>query len=944
MSDPFVDQLAAGPVAQPPAAPGGLVGRAARAALGIAVLTAASRLFGFGRTLVFARTVGATCLGDTYVTSNTVPNIVFEVVAGGALASLVVPVLAAPIARGDRDEVSRTASALLTWAVVVTIPVIGAGLLLARPIVGLLIGSGTPSGSAVGCDRHTVLVVGTRMLLIFMPQVLFYGLCVVLTGVLQAHRRFLAPAISPLVSSVVVIAAYLLFAGTHQGIDLAGVSVGSQALLSVGTTLGVVAMVVPLLVPASGLGLRLRPRLRFPHAVGSRVARLAVAGVATLAAQQLSVAVVLRLAHGAAGGTLVLYNLAWAVFLVPWAVLAVPVATTVFPRLSARAAGGDDVGYAAIAATSTRVVLAVTATAAAALVAAAVPLGRVLALRAPGNADTVALAWAMAAFAPGLIGYGLVAHLGRALYARGSWRAPALSICAGWLAVIVADVLLVHAFSPRFRVAALALGNSAGMTVAGVLLLIAIRRAAGVAALAGVGRLGLAGFPGVLVGVAIGVPVSMLARHSGVTVGVGVGVLAAAVGIAGCLLVLWAGQPAAARGALIAQARRWRRRKISFTMAQPEVKTYAIVLALATSSGGVGRHVSSLASGLRSTGNSVVVVAPAATEELFRFSRAGRFEPLEIGERPRPGHDALAAWRLRRRLGATDIVHAHGVRAGAVAALALTIRRSPRPVLVVTFHNTILGSVRRRRAGRLIQRWVVRRSDVVLAVSADLEADLRADRRGDRPPVRRALVAAPGAVTSTVAADPSAEVRRALGIELGDRLVLAVGRLHPQKGFDDLIAAAGRLAADGMEAVFAIAGDGPARAELATAARDSQADVRLLGHRDDVPALIAAADLVVMPSRWEGWPLAAGQALGAGRPFVATSVGGLPELVGDGALLVPSDDPAALAAAISRVLSEPALAGQLSLAARRRAADLPTDADVIAAVLASYRVALAGRE
>jgi putative peptidoglycan lipid II flippase len=526
----------------------GFAGRAARAAFGIAAITVASRLFGFARTLVFARTVGATCLGDTYVTSNTVPNIIFEVVAGGALASLVVPVLAAPVARGDRAEISRTASALLTWAVLVTVPVILVGAVLARPIVSVLIGSGGVAGAgATGCDRHTVLVVGTRMLVIFMPQVLFYGLCVVLIGVLQAHRRFFAPAISPLVSSVVVIAAYLLFAATHQGIDLASVSVGSQALLSVGTTLGVVAMLLPLLWPSATLGLRLRPRLRFPEAVGPRVRRLAVAGVATLAAQQLSVAVVLRLAHGATDGTLVLYNLAWAVFLVPWAVFAVPVATAVFPRLSARAADGDESGYASIAATSTRVVLIVTAAAAAALVAAALPVARVLALRVPGNADTVALGWALAAFAPGLVGYGLVAHLGRALYARGSSRAPAMSICAGWLGVIIADVILVHLFASRFRVAALALGNTAGMTLAGGALLIALWTATSGRANAGLSRTGFVGAAGAVVGAACGLPLCLLARHAGIAACVGVAVLAGAVAGGVCLTVSWFGEPAQSR-------------------------------------------------------------------------------------------------------------------------------------------------------------------------------------------------------------------------------------------------------------------------------------------------------------------------------------------------------------------------------------------------------------
>src|SRR5690606_35916111 len=100
--------------------------------------TVASRVVGFGRTVVFARTVGPTCLGDTYVTANTVPNILFEVVAGGALASLAVPVLAGAVARGDRQQASRTASALLTWTLLLLIPLTIVTVVVARPLTELL--------------------------------------------------------------------------------------------------------------------------------------------------------------------------------------------------------------------------------------------------------------------------------------------------------------------------------------------------------------------------------------------------------------------------------------------------------------------------------------------------------------------------------------------------------------------------------------------------------------------------------------------------------------------------------------------------------------------------------------------------------------------------------------------------------------------------------------
>ncbi len=521
----------------------GWLAGAVGAALSIAGVAAASRVVGFGRTVTFARTVGATCLGDTYVTSNTVPNIVFEIVAGGALASLVVPVLAGPVVRGDRDEVSRSASALLSWALLIAIPVTVAGALLARPLVGVLIGA-----SSQGCDRHAELVVGARMLLVFMPQVVLYAVAVVLTGILQAHRRFLAPAAAPLTSSAVVIGAYLLFHALHgEGSELSRVSLTAELVLSVGTTLGVAALVAPMLFPATRLGLRLRPTLRFPHSVGRRAAGLAVAGALTLAAQQVSVAVVLRLAHRGDPGALVLYNLAWAVFLVPWSVVAVPIATSAFPRLSARVDSGDHEGYASATSLGLRIVTVATAAAAAGLAATSVPAARVLVLRVPGNGDTVALAWTLAAFAPGLLGYGYIAYLGRALYALQRWRFAAVAICAGWIVVIAADVALVPAFAARWRVVALAIGNSIGMTVAGIALLVGISRVTDRRALSGMRRTTLGSSAGAVVGLAIGLAaVWALGPHSA-GVSVLVALVAGALAVVVSVLVTMAVEPASER-------------------------------------------------------------------------------------------------------------------------------------------------------------------------------------------------------------------------------------------------------------------------------------------------------------------------------------------------------------------------------------------------------------
>ncbi len=461
---------------------GGVTAGIAGGAAVIAGLTVASRVAGFGRVAVFSRTVedgNPTCVATVYQSANTVPNIVFEVVAGGALASLVVPLLAAALARDDRDEASKTASALLSWTLTVLVPLSLLGLLVAEPIMGFLL-------AATGEICQAAVATGTRMLFYFLPQLPLYGVAVVLGGVLNAQRRFLLPALAPLLSSLTVAAAYLVFAavvpaGARQ--DLTRLDLASDLALAGGTTLGVLVLAGALLPAVARSGLRLRPSWRFPPGLATRARTLAGAGVATLAAQQLSILVVVRLANASGGpGAYPAYTYAWTLFLLPWAVLAVPIATSAFPRLSAAAQEQGGV-FAALSAVSTRSVVALSALGSAGLAATAMPVARLFRQSAPGD-----LALGLVAFAPGLVGYGVIAVAGRALFAADRGRASAAAVVAGWLVVIVADLALVAAFPPERTVTALGLGNSLGMTVGGALLLWALRRAAGAAALTGVLR------------------------------------------------------------------------------------------------------------------------------------------------------------------------------------------------------------------------------------------------------------------------------------------------------------------------------------------------------------------------------------------------------------------------------------------------------------------------
>ncbi|RCG29601.1 virulence factor MviN [Sphaerisporangium album] len=514
----------------------------AAAAVVIGVVTILARVVGFGKQLVLARTVGTNCLSTAYFTANQVPNIVFEIVVGGALAGMVVPVIAGASSGGGqgaartpeaRAEAGRIASALLTWVLLLLVPLALLTALAAGPVMGLF------AGNVPGCDDGAALTaVATRMLVVFAPQIPLYGLAVVLYGVLQAHRRFVGPAVAPLVSSLVVIAAYLAYVplAGNAGTDLSKLPLPAELALSAGTTLGVLALVVTVIGPASRLGLPLRPTLRFPEGVAAQVRRLALAGLSALVAQQVAMAMVVWLANRqVGGGALPGYNYAWAIYQVPYAVLAVPIATSAFPALSARA--GDPEGFAALSARTTRAVLLVSGLAAGALAAVAAPVASVFVEGMGGEVAPAELAGAIALFAPGLVGYGLLAHLSRVLYASGGGRAAAAGTVAGWVVVMVAQTVFALAFPPEWKLGGLALGSAVGMTTGGALLVAAVARARGGRALAGVPRAALAAVLGGGAGFLAGERVAAVVVVHGPVANVGVAVLAGGVAVAVALAV-----------------------------------------------------------------------------------------------------------------------------------------------------------------------------------------------------------------------------------------------------------------------------------------------------------------------------------------------------------------------------------------------------------------------
>lgn len=364
-----------------------------------------------------------------------------------------------------------------------------------------------------------------------------------------------------------------------------------------------------------------------------------------------------------------------------------------------------------------------------------------------------------------------------------------------------------------------------------------------------------------------------------------------------------------------------------------------VALVLASSTGGVGTHVRALAYGLAERGIAVTVHGPEAAERQFHFARpAGpdrpgpgsaeiRFAAVEIPANPNL-RDLRTVRRLRRSLTAerTDIVHAHGLRAGLVAGWA----RPARLPLVVTWHNAVLAHGLRGRVYALLERRVARLADITLAASTDMVT--RATRLGSRD-ARLGAVTAPTLSPST---RDRASIRRELEVSDGTPLVLSVGRLHPQKGYETLVEAATRwLDRDPVPSVL-IAGSGPSLSTLTDRIVTTGAPVRLLGHRTDVADLLVAADLAVVSSVWEARQLFAQEALRAGVPLVGTAVGGMPELLGDAAVLVHAGDVAALDGAVRTLLDDPDRCRAMADAGRARARTWPSDKDTVTRILGVY--------
>jgi glycosyltransferase involved in cell wall biosynthesis len=349
--------------------------------------------------------------------------------------------------------------------------------------------------------------------------------------------------------------------------------------------------------------------------------------------------------------------------------------------------------------------------------------------------------------------------------------------------------------------------------------------------------------------------------------------------------------------------------------------------------GGPALHVAYLTAGLRNRGYDTTLVAGtlARGEDSMAFVADERGVDVvtipELGREISPLRDLLATIRLAGliRRERPQILHTHTAKAGTVGRVAALLAGPGRPPIVVhTFHGHVLRGYfgpLRSRFFRELERRLARNSTALVAVSPQVRDDLV--ELGVAPPEKFAVVRLGIELDERVgSADGRAETRRYLGIPDGRFAVGWVGRMTAVKRGEDVLEGFKLLRDRGVDATLCLVGDGPDRAQLERKAHDLGVvrDTLFLGYQEDVAPLYAAFDALVLPSGNEGTPVSVIEALAAGRPVVATRVGGVPDVVRDGedGFLVDAGATDELAERLSRLAADPALRERLGAAGRAR--------------------------
>ncbi|MGD8598026.1 MAG: murein biosynthesis integral membrane protein MurJ [Anaerolineae bacterium] len=441
---------------QPGAADKAQIARAAGLVMSLFIV---SRSLGLLREMVISHQFGTGGDLDAYLAAFRLPDILFQIVAGGALASAFIPTFAGYLAMGDEKDAWKLASAIINLVLVFTTTLALVAGLLAPWLVRTVI--------APGFDpQHQALTVRLMRLMLLTPVI--FGVSGVVMGILQARQHFLLPALAPILYNLGIIAGAITLA---PALGVAGLAVGVIA-----GALGHLTVQIPGLLRH---GLRYTATLGL-HSAGVReVGRLMLPRVVGLAAVQVNFLVTTILASGLTPGSLSALNYAWLLMLLPQGVFAQSVATAAFPTFSTQAAKGQRNEMRSTLSATLRAVLYLSVPAAAGLILLRVPLVQTIFERgAFTETSTQMVAWALALFALGLPAHSLVELIVRAFYAMHDTKTPVVIGVAAMVLNVILSLALIALFEAAGWMAhgGLALSNSLATMVEMVILWAVIQR------------------------------------------------------------------------------------------------------------------------------------------------------------------------------------------------------------------------------------------------------------------------------------------------------------------------------------------------------------------------------------------------------------------------------------------------------------------------------------
>jgi putative peptidoglycan lipid II flippase len=484
-------------------------GSVVRSSSVMALGTIASRGTGFLRTLVLAYALGVGTVSIAYNNANTLPNTVYDLMLGGILTSIVVPLLV-NAAKRDADGGEAYDQRTFTLATMALFALTVIATLAASLLVSLY------AHSLTGPERHLTVIFAY----FFIPQIFFYGISSLAGGVLNARGHFAAPMWTPVINNIVVIAVLLLFIATGGiGATSSTISPGQVRLLALGTTLGIVAQTAALIPFLRRVGFRWRPRFDFRRAEVTEIRRMAGPLFGYILTTQVSFLVVQNVANAASNHVkydgFPAYSYAWQLFQMPYAIVGISVITALLPRMSAHASEGRYSLVKSDFSSGVRLSSVIVAPAALILAVLGAPLAEALfGYGSTSAAEAHYIGVVFGIFSLGLVPYMIFQLILRVFYAMHDSRTP-MYIGVAVMATNVAASLLALALLPAGHVvegvaAAFGLANVVGTVLSWIILSRRLHGLAGRQIAGSLIRMHLAAIPGLFFALATSLMVGVI--------------------------------------------------------------------------------------------------------------------------------------------------------------------------------------------------------------------------------------------------------------------------------------------------------------------------------------------------------------------------------------------------------------------------------------------------